>query len=546
MAQHPFRRFANPKPAASQADAERRFRSLADALPQVIMTSDAQRRLNYANKHYQQYTGIASDDLAWRWREAIHPDDLVEIDGSRARGGQYEVEYRLRRTDGVYRWHLATTYVIPPETGLSGWLAVAIDIDDRKRAEESLRFIEHAGARLAESLDLQTTFNVILDLVVPEVADWAAITLREDDGRVRTAAARHRDPAKAYLTDALIGADYFREGYADGTLAMYQSGEVVRRSHIERDFLLSAIDERFVPVIEALGYASMLAFPILAGDEVVGSLTLIAADDDQRFAAADLRGLEELARRTGFAISNARRFERELRVARTLQAAALPQTLPDVAGLRFDTYYRAGRSESLIGGDWYDAIVTADGTVVVSVGDVVGSGLTAAVRMNMLRHVLRAAAQVSTEPAAMLDLADRLLRGEDRDAIVTAFVAVIAVGQRTIRYASAGHVPALLRDADGTITPLFGAGPPLGCGDLATAETYEAALAPGSCVLLYTDGLIEWSRDVIEGEEHLRRAFSALALDALEHPAQTLVERVLATQVARDDIAALTVRLTDT
>jgi serine phosphatase RsbU (regulator of sigma subunit) len=80
--------------------------------------------------------------------------------------------------------------------------------------------------------------------------------------------------------------------------------------------------------------------------------------------------------------------------------------------------------------------------------------------------------------------------------MVTAFVGVIAAGQRTMRYASAGHAPALLPAVDGTVTQLGAAGPPLGCGDVAAAETHETLLAPGSCLLLYTDGLIEWSRDI--------------------------------------------------
>lgn len=520
--------------------AERNFRALTDVLPQIIMTSNSMRRLNYANKFYEAYTGILSAEVAERWREAIHPDDLVRIDSSRARGGAFEIEYRLRRVDGVYRWHVATTYQIPPETGVTGWLAAAIDIDDGKRAEESLRFLERAGTQLAQSLDLQTTFDVILNLVVPDFADWATISLRDDDDRIRTMAVRHRDPAKAHLTSELTGASYFRADYDNGTLAAYRTGEAVHRSQLGRDFVVSAVQERFIPIIEELGYGSVLAVPIFGGDDVIGSMTLNAANADRHYASTDLRGIEELARRASFAIANARRFEREHRVAQTLQAAALPQRLPSLPGLRFDSYYRAGRSEAMIGGDWYDAVVIPDGRVVVSVGDVVGSGLAAAVRMSTMRQVLRAAARTSDDPAAILDLADRTLRDDASGAMVTAFVSVIDPVQRTIRFASAGHVPPLLRTVDGAITSLDGAGPPLGCGDLAKFETGIVPFPPHACLLLYTDGLIEWSRDVLEGETRLRDCFSGLAVDALERPAQSLVDHVLAGRFARDDIAALT------
>ncbi len=529
----------------SRESAELRFRSLLDALPQIIMTSDENRRLNYANKYYEAYTGIASAELAARWREAIHPDDLAGIDTSRARGGQFEIEYRVRRRDGEYRWHVATTYEIPAETGVSGWLACAIDVDDRRRAQESLRFLERAGTRLAQSLDLQATLDAVLDLIVPEFADWAAITLRDDDGGLRTVAARHQDPAKAHIAAQLVGANYFRDDYNDGTLAVFRTGNAIHRSELDEDFIRGAVRERFVPVIEELGYESVLAVPIFTGEDVTGTLTIVSTREHHRYEATDLRGLEELARRTSFAIANARRFEREHRVARTLQAAALPQQLPAISGLRFDSYYRAGRSEALIGGDWYDAVASAGGRVVVSVGDVAGSGLAAAVRMSTMRQVLRAAAHASGDPVTMLDLADRTLRDDEAGALVTAFVGIIDVRTRTMHYASAGHLPPLVRAMDGTVTTLETPGAPLGCGDLASGLTcHVVELPPESGIVLYTDGLVEWSRDIVEGEARLRRCFAALDPTTVEHPAQALVERVLTERIASDDVAALTILVT--
>ena len=530
-------------PALSVSEtAERRFRSLIDALPQIIMTSDENRRLNYANAYYERYTGIQTAELPTRWREAIHPDDLVDIDRSRSAGGAFEIEYRLRRSDGVYRWHVATTYQIPAEAGVAGWLAVAIDVDDRKRAEQSLRFLERAGTRLAQSLDLQTTFDAVLDLIVPELADWAAITLREDDGRVRTVAARHNDPAKAPLAAALVGATYFREDYVDGTLGVFETRDAIYRTQIGHAFIATAIKEQFVPIIEELGCESFLAVPIFAGDDVTGSMTIVTTEAGHRDLEPDLLAFQELARRTSFAIANARRFEREHRVARTLQAAALPQQLPNVNGLRFDSYYRAGRSEALIGGDWYDALVTTDGRVVVSVGDVSGSGLVAAVRMSTMRQVLRAAAHMSSDPVTILELADRTLRDEDEDAVVTAFVGVIDLESHSMEYASAGHLPPLLRLRDGHVTMLGTPGAPLGCGDLACAQTSRTLALPAqSCIVLYTDGLIEWSRNIVEGEQRLRECFAALDPSIVERPAQSLIEAVLTDRLAGDDIAVMTV-----
>jgi serine phosphatase RsbU (regulator of sigma subunit) len=110
-------------------------------------------------------------------------------------------------------------------------------------------------------------------------------------------------------------------------------------------------------------------------------------------------------------------------------------------------------------------------------------------------------------------------------------------------YASAGHVPALLRSRDGAVVELDAPGLPLGMHALGPCVSRTAELPEGSCLLLYTDGLIEWSRDIVAGEALLRRTFAAEAAVDAEHPAKFIVETILENRVARDDVAVLTVRL---
>ena len=74
--------------------------------------------------------------------------------------------------------------------------------------------------------------------------------------------------------------------------------------------------------------------------------------------------------------------------------------------------YESGKSEAQVGGDWYDAVRLADGRVLVSIGDVAGSGLQAAVIMAAMREVIRGVAQVYADPATMIDAADRTLKSE--------------------------------------------------------------------------------------------------------------------------------------
>jgi serine phosphatase RsbU (regulator of sigma subunit) len=186
----------------------------------------------------------------------------------------------------------------------------------------------------------------------------------------------------------------------------------------------------------------------------------------------------------------------------------------------------------------------AEGRVGVSVGDVAGSGLEAAVRMGNVRQILRGAAHIFADPMMMLDVADRTLRSEHENSLVTAFIGVIDPARATLLFASAGHLPALLRDAAGRVTELHAAGLPLGCRDLAASESRTVLLPPGATLLLYTDGLVEWGHDVVHGSALLRDRFAAL--DAGQaHPAKRLVSEVLPRSGALDDVAALIVTVAD-
>ncbi len=521
---------------------ESRYRILAEALPQIVMLANASRGIIYVNQRYQEYTGISSEEVGTRWHEVVHPDDIAEITRQRGTGESYEVEYRLRRaSDGAYRWHFARCMKIPDERDGEVWLAAAMDIDDRKRAEESLRFIEKAASRLSESLDLQTTFATVLDLIVPEFGDWASITLRGDDGRIETIAAHHGDPAKAHLAREICGIDYFKPTHSWGTAEAYRTGKPQLLSRITRDSVRAAVKEPYVSALEQLGFGSLLALPIFSCGEVIGSIGIVSDGDRRTYTPQDLPSMEELARRAGFAIENARRYEREHRVASVLQEAALPRRLPELAGFRFDGYYKAGRREAQIGGDWFDALVLSDGRVVVSVGDVAGSGLQAAVLMSNVRQLIRGAAHVYANPMMMFDVADRTLSSEHEESMVTAFVGVIDPSRRTMLYASAGHLPALLRTPDGRILELQAPGAPLGYRDMAPSDSRTALIPPGSCLLLYTDGLVEWSHDVVAGEAVLRRRFAEAEVASSPHPARALVESVLPASGAVDDVAALIV-----
>jgi PAS domain-containing protein/anti-sigma regulatory factor (Ser/Thr protein kinase) len=235
-----------------------------------------------------------------------------------------------------------------------------------------------------------------------------------------------------------------------------------------------------------------------------------------------------------------RDFDREHRASIAFQTAALPRTLPSVPGISFDAIYEAAERNVMVGGDWYDAFRLSDGRVVLSVGDVAGSGLEAAVAMSAARQAIRGSAQMYPAPAAVLDAADRALRSEQPDRIVTAFVGIVDPVTRSLSYASAGHPSPLLREANGTVIELQSYGLPLGLRNVAEGdETRVVAIPEGALLVLYTDGLIESTRDLLEGERRLRAALESERVAMAAFPAAALRDAILSE--ASDDVAILTV-----
>jgi serine phosphatase RsbU (regulator of sigma subunit)/anti-sigma regulatory factor (Ser/Thr protein kinase) len=234
-----------------------------------------------------------------------------------------------------------------------------------------------------------------------------------------------------------------------------------------------------------------------------------------------------------------RDYEREQRVASSFQRAALPASLPKVPGVTFDGFYAPGKSEALIGGDWFDALRLPDGRIVLSIGDVAGSGLDAAVIMANMRQVIRGIAHVHTDPAMILEAADRVLRAEHPDRFVTAFVALFDPMYRSLTYATAGHNRPLVRRPDGTIAELGGYGLPLGLRIRGDAHHTTLLVEPGSLFVLYTDGLVESTHDAEAGERRLRAVIEDSAARGNGMLARSIYDGVLVNG-SRDDVAILT------
>jgi serine phosphatase RsbU (regulator of sigma subunit) len=227
-------------------------------------------------------------------------------------------------------------------------------------------------------------------------------------------------------------------------------------------------------------------------------------------------------------------------VAVTLQRAVLgPTALPE----GFAVHYEPAAGTLEVGGDWYDVVDLPGGRYGIVVGDVVGSGLPAAAVMGQLRSAGRALLLESASPAHVLTALDRFASLVPGASCSTVFCAVVDPATGTLRYSSAGHVPAIVVDVHGRARMLTAAGSlPLAVVDDLDRPEAEVVLPSGSTLLLYTDGLVE--RRGSDLDEGMARAAAALADGRHLPPAElaALLTDQLLDDAPDDDVAFLIYR----
>ncbi|MDH6136323.1 serine phosphatase RsbU (regulator of sigma subunit) [Kitasatospora sp. MAA4] len=259
----------------------------------------------------------------------------------------------------------------------------------------------------------------------------------------------------------------------------------------------------------------------------VGVLISAAEVTDQVQAAVRLREAE--------------RRQREAAV--TLQRSLLPQELEQPADLSVAATYQPGGAEAAVGGDWYDVISLRGGRTALVIGDVMGRGLRAAAVMGQLRTAVRAYARLDLPPHQVLGLLDGIAMEIDANQIATCVYAVYDPPVGTLTYASAGHLPLMLRSPDGTV--LQGEqqnGPPLGTGG-GSHSSHILRLLPGTTGVLYTDGLVERrDQDIDEGLGQLARTLAG-AVGSPDVVCARLLRAMGVTADHDDDVAVLAFQL---
>ncbi|MFJ3443349.1 SpoIIE family protein phosphatase [Streptomyces sp. NPDC086081] len=451
------------------------------------------------------------------------------------------------------------------------WLG--IDITARRAAareaaaaRRNLALLNEAGARIGNSLDLETTARQLLDVVVPGFCDLATVDLYQGllagDETPPGLADGSAELRRVAFASAVSDAPFAGTGVpvSVGAVHHYPFNSPCADA-------LRTARPQIVPPEDGGLVQSTLAVPMVAHDTVVGLVQFARAKGSEPFGDRDRDLAVELAARAAVCIDNARLYRREHERALILQRSLLPPGDPEASGLDIACRYLPGNANtgrpSEVGGDWFDVIELPGHRTALVVGDVMGRGLRAAVAMGELRTAVRTLAQLDLEPAEVLSQLDEIARGlgapggvqqatraarRPREAdlsevyLATCVYAVYDSVTRRCTFANAGHLPPVLVEPGEPALMLdVPPGMPLGVGG-EPFEEVEVELPEGALLALYTDGLVE-SRDH-PLDEGLQAFVSALA-----DPTQPLedvcdhVLNTLDTHHGEDDIALLMARV---
>ena len=554
---------AEPRPAACAdpvrllpptAGDDAELGRVLDTMPAAFCAYDHQWRFQRVNAAAERLLGRPRDEVLGRVLWELWPGVVRSVYDrafSAAMSSGAPVTFEAAAVDRPDAWYEVRAQ--PTTDGLAVWW---LDVTDRKRAEDVARratdrltLLARVGTELTGARDAESALGRLARLVVPLLGEGCIVTVVDRAGRARDVGSWHADPTRRALLDryARVRLDALppespvgralRGGYAatepvPAVLGLMPEGE-------PRDLLTR------------LGCATALVLPLPAEGRTVGVLT-VYLDAGRAVGEHDLAIAREVAGHAGRAIARAHRQSRQAELAEALQRSLLTDP-PAIPAASVCVRYVPAAEAARVGGDWYDAFLQRDGAPVLVIGDVAGHDTAAAAVMGQLRGLLRGIAHHSGGgPAEVLHGLDEAMVSMHTGTLATAVVARLegadartGAGHARLRWANAGHPSPVLLRADGTVTPLPGAGPDLMLGVDADAVRAEATveLGPGDTVVLYTDGLIERrGRSLDEGLDLLCQCLAELHGRPLEQLCDDVLERMVR-GTPQDDVAVAAVTL---
>jgi serine phosphatase RsbU (regulator of sigma subunit)/PAS domain-containing protein len=543
--------------------AEGRLEAIIENLGEAVAAIAPDGSLRFANGAAAEFAGVDDVDalialgsaaMVRRWTaltehgEPVAVQDLLVVRALAGETPAPRLLHTIDRESGHDRWLFTRAVPVHDETGAIDFVVwVGEDVTAVKHQEVRERLLSNASKMLSSSLDVDATIDKAAWAVVPELADWARIDLRDERGALVQMAVAHRDLERVELLHEWRR-DFPPVASDDrGPAEVLRSGRsIIWADVVAEDVVRYAQSERHAELMRIIDTRSMLIVPLVVGDEVIGTMQLATTSESGRMlGAADLELAEELARRAAIAVDHARVHAIRTHIATTLQRSLLPPRLPVIPGLAIAARFRAAGTATEVGGDFYDLFEARERWVVM-MGDVTGKGPGAAAITSLARSTMRTAAQYEDDPTAMLRRLNATLGSDpERRQICTAVCVGVRVPTQDapgvgLQVVCAGHPSPLLVTAGGEVRPVGRPGTLLGAFAEGRWSVADVALGPGDALVLYTDGVTDTrGPDDRFGTERLEALLRAIGPADAETIAGGIDAALQEFGEQRDDVAIL-------
>ena len=538
-------------------DGEARTARVLEAMSAAFISMDRDWRFTYVNAEAERLLGLPRDELLGGELWALFPDAV---------GSQFETHYRTAVATGeassfeayyppLDSWYEVRTW--PSPDGLSVYF---LDTTARRAAQAELQraarraqLVADVTTDLSDTLVAEHAVARLAELLVPELADFALVTLVDEDGGLRDVGWAHADPALRAVAqrysvlrlEALEPTSFIAATLRTGAPSLLLEDAAHRLAEVYRPGEARDLLLRLAP-------SSAAILPMQARGRTVGLLSIFKGPSSRRFDDTEVATARDVAARAALALDNARLYAQQRELAEELQRSLLtPPPEPD--HVEVVVRYAAAARAAQVGGDWYDAFLQPDGATMLVIGDVVGHDTAAAAAMGQVRGLLRGIAFTTEQgPADVLTRLDAAIEGLQVGTTATVVVGRLEQtaeererGITHLRWSNAGHPPPMVVTSAGEVLVLAGVEADLLLGidpDSPRAES-RVTLDRGTTVLLYTDGLVERRGQSLDvGLGRLREALAELADLPLPELCDALLHRLLP-PTRDDDVAMVAVRL---
>ncbi|MFE0462015.1 SpoIIE family protein phosphatase [Kitasatospora sp. NPDC058965] len=549
----------------------RLLRQMLDRATVGIAVLDTELRYRYVNRALAAINGVGAEQHIGRRIAEVVPGINVAAAEQALRAVLTDGEPRLHTVEGTTAadsgaesrwWHNAYHRLDDPAAPAGGpaepvgLVAVVLEITEDRRIRQSLdrartrlALLDEAATRITTTLDAQQAAKELARLLVPRLADLAAVDVLEpaphDSGELtmrRLALSTTAELVQAGRYVGSAGALLRPQAGSAAVRCLADQGPIVFNHPTDEEIRALATSSQRLTWYRRLGLHSAVFVPLAAGGTAIGVVSLARSGSSPEFTPDEVGLIAELADRAGSGINNAQRYTHEHETALALQRALLAEPMTPHRNIDCALRYLPAGATAEVGGDWYDTVALPGGRTLLVVGDVMGHGLDAAAAMSEYRSLVRSLALQRRSPAGILNEAERILDALAPERVATCVLALVDPGQLHATFASAGHLPPVHLRADGTVQLLdLPIGPPLGAG----VGGYEQLTLPfdaGASLLLYTDGLIERRGTDIEDSLAALRGLPLDPAAPLEHLIDTALTG-LAAGHGEDDVAVLAARL---